>query len=124
MPGSEEWCTAKFFLAWMASLLGDQVAALDHVTELRDAAAERGPCRALADGLACRSGILGGLGRYTEAAEDGCQALAVARDIAYPLAEALALGNLAGALMGTGDLDGAVRLARQAEQITAGVPAR
>jgi len=122
VPGSEAWCTAKFFLAWMASLLDDQVAALDHVTELRDAAAERGPCRALADGPACRSGILGGLGRYAEAAEDGRQALAVARDIAYPMAEALALGNLAGALVGAGDLEGAVRLARQAEQITAGVP--
>jgi hypothetical protein len=50
------------------------------------------------------------------------QALAVARQIGYPLAEALALLNLSVAAYYTGDLYGSVQLARQAEQITTGVP--
>jgi hypothetical protein len=46
----------------------------------------------------------------------------VARQIAYPLGEVKALGNLAFAALYAGDLDRAVRLARQAGQITAAVP--
>jgi tetratricopeptide (TPR) repeat protein len=102
--------------------LDDQAAALGHATGLRDAAAQRGPGPALADGLACQSGILATLGRYAEAAEVARQALAVARQIGYPLAEALALLNLSVAAYYTGDLHGSVQLARQAEQITTGVP--
>ena len=83
------WCAAKFLLIWMAFFLDDQAAALGHATGLREAAAQRGPGPALADGLACQSGILAALGRYAEAAEVARQALAVARQIGYPLAEAL-----------------------------------
>jgi hypothetical protein len=63
---------------WLAAALG-------HFTELRDAAAQRGPCRALADGLAGRAGALAQMGRHAEAAEDDRRALAMAREIAYPL---------------------------------------
>src|SRR6185503_5606498 len=61
-------------------------------------------------------------GRHAEAAEEARRALAVAREIAYPLAQVLALGDLAIAAQYAGDLDGAVRLARQAGQITTGIP--
>jgi non-specific serine/threonine protein kinase len=122
VPGGDRWCAAKFFLIWMAFFLDDQAAALGHATGLRDAAAQRGPGPALADGLACQSGILATLGRYAEAAEVARQALAVARQIGYPLAEALALLNLSVAAYYTGDLHGSVQLARQAQQITTGVP--
>jgi hypothetical protein len=50
------------------------------------------------------------------------QALAVARQIGYPAGEAVALGNLSFAVVWSDDLDGAVQLARQATQITVGVP--
>ena len=53
---------------------------------------------------------------------DARRALAVAREIAYPLGQVLALGGLAFAAQYADDLDGAVRLARQAGQITAGIP--
>ncbi|HTQ94188.1 MAG TPA: LuxR C-terminal-related transcriptional regulator, partial [Streptosporangiaceae bacterium] len=90
---------------------------------LRDAAAKRGPCPALADGLAGRALALALSGRHAEAAEDARQALAVAREIAYPLGQVNALGALSSAAEYAGDLDRAVRLTRQAGQITAGVPA-
>jgi hypothetical protein len=61
------------------------------------------------------------MGRYAKGAEDARRALAVAREIGYPLGEVNVLG-LATAAQYAGDLDRAVRLIRQAGQITAGVP--
>ena len=49
-------------------------------------------------------------------------ALAMAREIGYRAGEVNALGALSAATASSGDLDGAVQLARQAAQITAGVP--
>jgi hypothetical protein len=46
----------------------------------------------------------------------------VAREIAYPLGQVLALEGLTFAAQYADDLDGAVRLARQARQVTAGIP--
>jgi predicted ATPase/DNA-binding CsgD family transcriptional regulator len=122
VPGSDGWCAAKFFLGYAVGLADDMTSALGHFTELRDAAAQRGPCPALADGLAGRATTLVGMGRLAEAAEDARRALAVARQIAYPLGEVTALGNLAVAVLYAGDRDRAVRLLEQAGQITAGVP--
>ena len=122
VPGSDGWCAAQFFAGYAAWFSGDMAAALGHFTALRDAAAKRGPCPALADGLAGRAAALALMGRHAEAAEEARRALAVAREIAYPLGQVLALGGLAIAALYAGDLDGAVRLARQAGQITAGVP--
>ena len=72
----------------------DLAGALGHFTAVRDAVADRGPSRALADGLAGRSGALTNLGRVAEAAEDGRRALALARELGYPAGEALALADL------------------------------
>jgi predicted ATPase/DNA-binding CsgD family transcriptional regulator len=122
VPGSDGWCAAKFFLGYTAGESGDLAGTLGHFTELRDAAARRGPCRALADGLAGRAGALIRLGRHAEAADDARRALAVARQIAYPLGEVNALGALAEDAEYAGDLNRAVRLIRQAGQITSGIP--
>jgi hypothetical protein len=46
----------------------------------------------------------------------------MAREIGYRAGEINALGALSGAAQASGDLDGAVQLARKAAQITVGVP--
>ncbi|HXF22359.1 MAG TPA: hypothetical protein VN597_17990, partial [Streptosporangiaceae bacterium] len=122
VPGSDGWCAAQYFLGYAAGSSGDLAAALGHFTALRDAAEQRGPCRALAEGLAGRAVGLVSLGRYGEAAEEARRALVMAREIAYPLVQVLALRYLSWAARSAGDPDRAVRLARQAGQITAGVP--
>jgi non-specific serine/threonine protein kinase len=121
-PGSDGWWTAQRWLGRAAVLRGDAAAALGYFTELRDVAAGRVPCPALADGLACVAETLAHLGRYAEAIEEGRRALVTAREVACPRAEVQALGNMSQALAGTGDLDQAVQLAQQAAQVTAGVP--
>jgi DNA-binding CsgD family transcriptional regulator len=62
------------------------------------------------------------MGRTAEAAGDGRRALALAREIGYPAGELLALIDLSLGAHYAGDHDEAVRLARQAGQITAGIP--
>ncbi len=121
-PGSDGWCAAQFWLGRMAQFSGDPAAALGHFTALRDAVAERGPCRALADGLAGRAGALSQTGRSAEAADEARRALAVARELGYPVGEVLALAGLSAAALDAGDHDRAVRLARQAGQIIDGIP--
>jgi DNA-binding CsgD family transcriptional regulator len=95
---------------------------LEHATALRDVAAGRGPSAALAEGLGGRAVVLNNMGRTGEAAEEARRSLAVAREIGYRTGEVLALGALCFTAGSSGDLDGAVQLARQAAQITAGVP--
>lgn len=89
---------------------------------LRDAVADKGPSRALADALADRSTPLRQTGRIPEADGDASRALAVARDISYPAGELLALADLSFAANHTGDHDDVVRLARQAALVIDGVP--
>jgi len=121
-PGSDGWCDAQFWLGYTAQWTGDLAASLRHFTELRDAVAHRGPCRALADGLVGRAGALSQMGRYPEAAGERRRSLAVARQAGYPTGEVLALGGTGFDAVQIGDLDGALAAARQAVQITAGVP--
>ena len=61
------------------------------------------------------------MGRIAEAAGDARRSVALARDGDYPLGEALALAALGLVACVAGDRVGAVQLARQAEQITAGL---
>lgn len=58
------------------------------------------------------------------ATEDGRRSVALAREAGDPAAEAHALGQLGLTVMNAGDLGGAVRLVRQAEQIPADIPGR
>jgi predicted ATPase/class 3 adenylate cyclase/DNA-binding CsgD family transcriptional regulator len=121
-PGGDGWCTAQFWLGWTAVFSADLAAALGHFTALGDAVADRGPSRALADALAGGSAALRELGRIPEAVGDARRALAVAREIGYPVGELIALANLSFAANYVGDHDEAVRLARQAAQVTDGIP--
>jgi predicted ATPase len=120
--GSDEWCAAQFWLGWTAGFSADLTGALGHFTAVRDAIGDRPRSRALADVLAGRSQALRELGRIAEAVDDGRRSLALAREAAYPAGEALALAQLSLAAMVADDLDGAVRLARQADQIPADIP--
>jgi DNA-binding CsgD family transcriptional regulator len=120
--GSGGWCAAQLWLGWAAQASADLAAALGHFTAVRDAAAGRPPSRALIAALAGQASVLRLMGRTAEAAGDGRRSLALARQIGDPAGELLALIKLSLDADYADDHDGAVRLARQAGQITAGIP--
>jgi predicted ATPase/DNA-binding CsgD family transcriptional regulator/transcriptional regulator with XRE-family HTH domain len=120
--GSGGWCAAQVWLGRAALSSADPAAALGHFTAVRDAAAGRPPSRALTAALAGRAMVLRMMGRTDEAAGDARRALALARQIGDPAGELLALAELSFDANYAGDHDEAVRLARQAGQITAGIP--
>ena len=122
-PGSDQWCTAQFYLGWAAEFSADIAVALEHFTALRDAVAGLLPSPALADALAGRSYALRDLGQIPEAAYDARRALTVAREVGYPFGEVLALLDLALAAAAAGDVGDAVRLARQTVQVPGNIPA-
>ncbi len=119
---SHRWCAAQVWLGWTAQYSADLAAALGHFTAARDAAADRPPSRALTAALAGRATALRQMGRTAEAASDGRRALALARQIEDPAGELMALMDLSLDAAYAGHHDEAVRLARQAGQITAGIP--
>ena len=120
--GSDGWCAAQYWLGLAAQYSADFAGALVHFTAVRDAVGERGPSRALAECLGGRSVTLANLGRLAEAAEDGRRSLALARELGHPDREAMALADLSIAAYYADDLESAVQLVRQAEQIPAGIP--
>src|SRR5205814_3197108 len=122
-PGGDTWCAAQFWLSAAAFSAGDRGTALGHLIAVRDAIEDRGPSRALAGCLGGQSLVLAKLGRIGEAPHDGQRALALAREIGDPAVEALVLTFLTLiALDETDDPDGALQLARQAQQITTDIP--
>jgi len=100
----------------------DPAAALGHFTAVRDAVAGRPPSPVLAGALVGRAGVLRLMGRAAEAAGDARRALALAREIGDPVGELQALVDLSFAADYAGHHDEAVRPARRAGQITAGIP--
>ncbi len=120
--GSDGWCTAQLWLGRAAQYSADLAAAFDHFTAVRDAVAGRAPSWALAYALAGRAAVLRLMGRAVEADGEGRRSLALAREIGDPVGELLALVELSLDADYAGDHDEAVRLARQAGQITAGNP--
>ena len=120
--GSGGWCAAQVWLGLAAQFSADPAAALGHFTAVRDAAADRRPSRALTIALADRAVVLLGMDRIVEAVRDARRALVLAREIGDPAGELMALANLSISANYTGDHDEAVRLARQAGQITTGIP--
>ena len=120
--GSDGWCAAEFWLGMTARSSADMAGALGHFTAVRDAVQDRGPSRVLTDALIGRASVLREMSRIAEAVEDAHSALALAREISYPAGEVLALVNLSQAAMIDDDVSRAVRLAREAGQITAGIP--
>jgi|HubBroStandDraft_3_1064219.scaffolds.fasta_scaffold02390_1 predicted ATPase/class 3 adenylate cyclase/DNA-binding CsgD family transcriptional regulator len=115
--GGDAWCTAQWWLGSTALSSGDLSAALGHFTAIEDAVANRGASRALAECLGGRSTTLSNLGRATEAAENGRRCLAVALEIGYPYGQSLALDGLAICAYCAGDIETALELQRQAQQI-------
>ena len=120
--GSEDWCAAQFWLGWACVFSADPAGALDEFTALCQAVADRGPSRALADGLAGRSTVWRRTGRYAEAASDGRRSLAIARQIGYPVGEVVARSAVGYAALFVGDHAEAVQVTRQAEQVRADIP--
>ena len=121
-PGGDAWYAAQYWLGYAALYSADLAGALGHYTAIRDAAGDQGPSRALADALSGRSVTLANMGRIAEAADDGRHALALSRESGYPAGEVRALVDLAVAAYFADDLDSAMQLGRQAEQVTVGVP--
>jgi predicted ATPase/DNA-binding CsgD family transcriptional regulator len=120
--GSGGWCDAQIELGFAAQLSADLAAAFGHFTAARDAAAGRPPSPALASALVGRALMLGVMGREAEAVGEARRALVLAREIGDPVGEVRALTVLSFAADHAGDHDEAVRLARQAGQIAAGLP--
>jgi predicted ATPase/DNA-binding CsgD family transcriptional regulator len=120
-PGSDRhrvWQQA----GWAALWASDPAEALELFTTLRDAVADRPPCRALADALVGRSASLRALGRVSQALEEGRRCLTVVREVGFPLVEVVTLAHLAMAAAAAGDVDEAVLLARQMDHFTGRVP--
>jgi len=120
--GSEVWCDAHLWLSRTVSYAGDLAEALGHDTAVLDAIAGQAPGRVLAECLADRASLLANMGRIAEAVADGRRALDLARELGYPTGEHAALTSLAIAASSAGDLDGALALARQAEQASGDIP--
>jgi DNA-binding CsgD family transcriptional regulator/tetratricopeptide (TPR) repeat protein len=121
-PGGGRWCAAHYWLGTAALYSADLAGALSYFTGIRDAIWDRPPSRALADALIGRSATLPLMGRIAEAVDDGRRALYLSRDCCYPAGEVHALVFLAVAAYYVGDLDLAVELAGQAEQVPADLP--
>jgi predicted ATPase len=120
LSGSDAWCAGHTWLGQASLDAADPAGALRHFTAVRDAIGDRGPFSLLARCLSGRAVTLLTMGRIAEAAGDARRSLALAREGEYPVAEALALAVLSLVACVAGDRVGAVQLARQAEQITAG----
>ena len=120
-PGSEGWCAAQFWLAWTAVDAADLPEALQRCVAIVDVIGDREPSRILADCLALQSVTLANLGRVPEAVGCARRALAMARGLGYPFAQAYATSCLAIAASYAGDPADAVQLARHGGQIP-GIP--
>jgi predicted ATPase/DNA-binding CsgD family transcriptional regulator len=118
--GSGAWCTGHTWLGQASLDSADPAGALRHFTAVRDAVGDRGPFPLLARCLSGRSATLLAMGRIAEAADDARRSVALAREGDDPVAEAMALAVLGLVACAVGDRVGAVQLARQAEQLTAG----
>jgi tetratricopeptide (TPR) repeat protein len=116
-PGSEGWCAAQFWLAWIVFEAADLPQALQRCNAIVDMIGDRGPSRVLADALALQAPLLATFGRVPDALECGRRALAMARELAYPSGQVWATISLCEATERAGNLDDALRLIRQAAQI-------
>jgi predicted ATPase/DNA-binding CsgD family transcriptional regulator len=122
-PGSDDWCAARLLLGQAAGLTDDPPAMLDHFTAVRDALQH--PGRPATPGgpvllpmcLSGRASALIRLRRVAEAVEDARRTLDLARQTGLGGLEAMALACLSLATWKDGDRDGALKLARQAQQI-------
>ena len=120
-PGSEGWCAAQFWLGYTALDGADLPESLRRCAAIVNVIGDREPSPVLADCLALQSVTLANLGRVPEAVECARRALAMARGLGYPFAQAYATNCLAIAASYAGDPGDAVQLARHSGQIP-GIP--
>jgi predicted ATPase/DNA-binding CsgD family transcriptional regulator len=122
--GSDEWSAAWLTLGQAALQSGDPAGALEHFTAVRDALTDPGrpesPAKVvlLALCLGGRSSALLYMDRVAEGASDARRVLELAEELGAGGLQAVALACMSVAAWHTGDRDGAIRLARQAQQIT------
>ena len=114
--GGPEWCTAQFWLGLLTAA-SNVPTSFSHLSLVRDAFAGRAPAPLLARALAWRAGGLANLARVPEAAEEGRDALAMARELGDPAGEAYALYWLAIAAGYVGSYQDAETWLRQARRI-------
>jgi len=115
-PGDDGWFAAQFWLGFLTQVTSDFAAALGHFTMICDAPAPGPPPRDLVNGLTGRSGTLRNLGRLAEATADAHRALGLARQIAYPAGEVLALMQLSNAAHYADNAPEALKWAQLAQQ--------
>jgi predicted ATPase/DNA-binding CsgD family transcriptional regulator len=121
--GSDDWCAARLTLGQAAGHVDDPPAMLEHFTAVRDALED--PHRPATAGgpvllpmcLSGRASALLRMDRIAEALEDARRTLDLAHRSGYGGLEAMALACLSMVIWKDGDWDGALRLARQAQQI-------
>jgi predicted ATPase/DNA-binding CsgD family transcriptional regulator len=116
-PPGDQWCAVQFWLALVAHTGGDFTAARDIAAAVVRATSGGPPRPLLADVLAFRAQALAHLGQITEGLEDGCRAVALARELGYLPGEAIALANQAIATYFAGDLETALAQARRSTQL-------
>jgi predicted ATPase/DNA-binding CsgD family transcriptional regulator len=122
--GSDEWCSARLYLGQTVGEAEGPPAMLEHFTAVRDALDD--PRRSatpaapvlLSVCLGARASALLQMGQAAEAVAEGRRALDLARQTGSGALEAMALAFLSLTTWREGDRDGALRLARQAQQIT------
>jgi predicted ATPase/DNA-binding CsgD family transcriptional regulator/transcriptional regulator with XRE-family HTH domain len=115
--GSADWCAARFWLGVLTVVASDVTAALGHLTAARDALAGGASTPLLARALAWRSVCLVYLSRLVEAAAEGRQALAMARELDDREGEAYALVWLGLGEMYAGDLKAGLAWLRQVQAL-------
>src|SRR5262249_8603188 len=102
--GGPEWCAVQFWLGVLTVVASDVAVGLGHLTAARDAMGQGAPAPLLIRVLAWRSLCLAHLGQLPEAAAEGHQALAMARELDDREGEAYALLWLAAAALNARDL--------------------
>jgi len=110
-------CAAQLWLGHLAYSTHDNIAALGHYAAVLGAPAAEETPRVLVGALIGRSSALRNLDRVPEAVADARQALGLARKLAYPAGEALALTELGLAAHYAGDHGTLLQRAREACQI-------
>ncbi len=110
----EAQCAAQLWLGHLAYSTHDNVAALGHYAAVLDALTADDASPVLVGALIGRSSALRNLDRVREAVDDARRALDLARELAYPAGEALALAELALAAHYAGDHETLLKRAREA----------
>lgn len=110
-------CAAQLWLGHLAYSTHDNAAAFGHYAAVLGSLTIEDTPRVLAGALIGRSSALRNLDRVPEAAEDARRALDLARELAYPTGEALALTELGLAAHYAGDHETLLRRAREACRI-------